>query len=285
MSGRSRRALPIAELLLERQLVASRAEGERLILAGKVRVDGQMVDKAGTRVDPAALIAVEGGLGFVSRGALKLGAALRSFRLDVRGRRCVDVGASTGGFTEVLLRAGAARVYALDSAYGVLDWRLRSDPRVVVMDRCRVMDVTSLPEAVTFATLDVSLLPLRKILPTVLGWLTPSAEFIALIKPQYESEAAALPAGAIIGDADTHRQILRAVLDEVRSQGCEPRGLIASPILGMSGNREFLLWATRGHPPTASFDTTREIEESINTPGLPEEELARSLTQWLTQPS
>jgi len=230
-------------LLVDRGLVDSREQGRRLILAGEVTVDGQLVDKPGTRVPADARLEVRQPPPYVSRGGLKLAAALDEFDLPVGGLVAADVGASTGGFTDCLLQRGAARVYAIDVGYGQLDWRLRQDPRVVVMERTNARHLGSLPEPVDLVVIDVSFISLTLILPPAFAVLKPDGHVVCLVKPQFELARALVGKGGIVRDPALH---LDAV-DKIRSFVAGPcrrswAGLIESPITGADGNREFLAW-------------------------------------------
>jgi 23S rRNA (cytidine1920-2'-O)/16S rRNA (cytidine1409-2'-O)-methyltransferase len=243
-------------LLVERGLAESRSKAQALIMAGQVRVDGQMVDKAATSFTADANVTVDRGPRFVSRGGDKLEAALAAFPVDVTGRVCADVGASTGGFTDCLLQHGAAKVYAIDVGKGILHWNLRNDPRVVVMEETNARHVESLPEAVSLVVIDASFISLKILLPVVKEWISPPApllqgeesrgawgDVIALIKPQFEAgrKETAKNKG-VIRDPVVHRLVLTDVLTFARSQGFTVRGLTRSPVLGPKGNVEFLAW-------------------------------------------
>jgi 23S rRNA (cytidine1920-2'-O)/16S rRNA (cytidine1409-2'-O)-methyltransferase len=179
---------------------------------------------------------------FVSRGGEKLAAALTAFALTPVGWVCADVGASTGGFTDALLQHGAARVYAIDVGYGQLHWRLRQDPRVVVMERTNARYLTQLPEPVQLATVDASFISLRLLLPVMRRWLTPGGHIIALIKPQFEAGRGDVGKGGVVRDPAVHRRVLMALLAWAEAEGLGNRGLLVSPLLGPKGNREFLWW-------------------------------------------
>lgn len=228
------------KLLVERGLVESRERGQALILAGEVLVNGQRVDKPGKRVPVDAKIEVRSRLPYVSRGGFKLAAMLDHLGLDVRGWTCMDVGASTGGFTDVLLQRGARRVYAIDVGYGQLAWKLRQDPRVVVMERTNIRHVHALPEPMDLATVDVSFIGLRLVLPNVIRLVKDEGWIIALIKPQFEAGPDRVGKGGIVRDPEVHRDVLKAVLGFAREQGLGLQALIVSPILGAEGNVEFL---------------------------------------------
>jgi len=227
-------------LLVERGLADSRQQAQRLILAGQVTVDERPVDKPGIRVPVAARLAVAGSLPYVSRGGFKLAAALDAFGLDVNGWIAADVGASTGGFTDCLLQRGAVRVYAIDVGYGQLAWKLQQDPRVVVMDRTNARYLERLPEVVDLATVDVSFISLRLILPTVSGWLRADGRIVALIKPQFEAGRAQVGKGGVVRDPVVHRAVLEELVGWAEAQGLGLLGLIRSPVTGPAGNVEFL---------------------------------------------
>jgi len=234
-------------LLVERGLTASRERARALILAGQVRVDGQPVTKAGTSVDATAALTVDGpDHPWVSRGGIKLAHALDTFAIDVQHRLALDVGASTGGFTDVLLQRGARRVVALDVGHGQLDWKLRSDPRVVVREHvnARHLSAADLPEdARTFGivTIDVSFISLRLILPVVVPLLDADGDVVALVKPQFEAGRAEVGKGGIVRDAGVHRRVVDDVAGAADALGLTPVTVIESPIHGMEGNVEFLM--------------------------------------------
>lgn len=228
-------------LIAERGLADSRQKAQRLIMAGQIVVDDRVVDKPGTRVPVAARIAVTGNLPYVSRGGFKLAAALEAFELDVNGWIVADVGASTGGFTDCLLQRGASRVYAIDVGYGQLAWKLQQDPRVVVMDRTNARYQEELAEPVDLATIDVSFISLKLIVPAVIGWLKPGGQIVALIKPQFEAGPKQVGKGGVVRDPAVHRAVLQALTDWSASQHIASKGLIRSPITGPAGNVEFLV--------------------------------------------
>jgi len=232
--------------LVERGLVESREKGRRLIMAGEVRVNGQLVDKPGAPVPADAVLELKAALPFVSRGGQKLAAALDGFHLDVGGFVCADVGASTGGFTDCLLQRGAAKVYALDVGKGILDWRLRNDPRVNVMEETNARYVASLPEPVQLVTVDASFISLRLLLPVAQRWLAPGGSMVALVKPQFEAGRDRLGKGGVVRDPAVHRAVLTEVLSFAETLKLHTRGLIRSPLLGPAGNVEFLAWLAEG---------------------------------------
>jgi len=229
-------------LLTERGLAETRTQAQRLIMAGQVRVDGQMVVKASHSVPDNAAIEVEGPPQFVSRGGEKLEGAFRSFNLDVQGKICSDVGASTGGFTDCLLQHNAAKVYAIDVGYGILHWKLRNDGRVVIMERTNARFVKTLPEMIDLATVDASFISLKILLPVIRGWFgEKGGQVIALIKPQFVAGRAEVSRGdGVITDPEIHRQVLLDVLTYAQSEGYCILGLARSPLRGPKGNVEFL---------------------------------------------
>jgi 23S rRNA (cytidine1920-2'-O)/16S rRNA (cytidine1409-2'-O)-methyltransferase len=216
-----------------------------MIMAGEVLVDGQRQDKPGMAVALDADIMLVAPLPYVSRGGYKLAAALDAFALDVNSRVCADVGACTGGFTDVFLQRGAAQVYAIDVGQGQLDWKLRQDERVIVMERTNARYLEKLPQPVTFVAIDVSFISLKLILPAVRNWLARPADVVALIKPQFEAGPEQVGRGGIVRDAAVRRQVLRDVLRWAQEQGWRVDGLVTSPIQGSDGNIEYLVWLRR----------------------------------------
>jgi len=253
-------------LLTERGLAESRAKAQAMIMAGQVRVDDQVTLKPATGISPDSLLTVDSGPRFVSRGGEKLDAALETFDIDVAGLTCADVGASTGGFTDCLLQRGAAKVYAVDVGKGILHWKLRNDPRVVVMEETNARYVETLPEPVDFVTIDASFISLKILLPVVKKWLTPlrlppfspkmggekeggregtgvRGDLVALIKPQFEAGRKDVSRGdGVIRDPQIHRHVLLDVLTFAQEEGFGLKGLVRSPVLGPKGNIEFLAW-------------------------------------------
>jgi 23S rRNA (cytidine1920-2'-O)/16S rRNA (cytidine1409-2'-O)-methyltransferase len=238
-------------LLTEKGLAESRNRAQALIMAGKVQVDGQVITKPGVQIPCDAEINIEQDLPYVSRGGLKLAAALDEFKVDPLKAICADVGASTGGFTDVLLQRGAARVYAIDVGYGQLDWKLRQDERVVVMERTNARYLGSLPELVNLVTIDASFISLKLILPAVKKWLTIPGLVIALVKPQFEAGRSQVGKGGVVRDKAIHRQVLENVCGFVAESSFNTLGLMLSPITGPAGNHEFLIclgWKTSKPP-------------------------------------
>jgi 23S rRNA (cytidine1920-2'-O)/16S rRNA (cytidine1409-2'-O)-methyltransferase len=245
-------------LLVERKLADSRAAAQRLVMAGQVRVEGQVVIKSSKRVPFDAHISVDRGPRFVSRGGEKLSAALKSFTIDVNQMVCADIGASTGGFTDCLLQNGALRVYAIDVGQGQLHWRLRNDPRVVVMERQNARYLEELPEKVSVATIDVSFISLGLIFPSVVKWLASDGQVVALIKPQFEAGRESVGRGGVVRDPQVHRKVVEELIKIAEKHRLFPGGLIRSPILGPKGNVEFLLWLL-------PLDSGHSIEKIVNS--------------------
>lgn len=231
-------------LLVERELVESRERARQLIRAGHVLVDEVVLDKPGVKVREEAQVRLRQTLPYVSRGGLKLEAALERFALSVEGKVALDVGASTGGFTDCLLQRGAARVYAVDVGYGQLAWKLRQDGRVVVMERTNIRHLTALPEPVDLAVVDVSFISLRLVLPVVKKLLKPVGEIVCLIKPQFEAGPEQVGKGGVVRDPAVHKVVLERIVHFAREQGLSVRGLIPSPLRGPAGNVEFFAHLT-----------------------------------------
>ena len=256
-------------LLVERGLAESRAKAQAMIMAGQVRVSDQVALKPATAVAADSVLTVDSGPRFVSRGGEKLDAALEAFEIDVSGIICADVGASTGGFTDCLLQRGAAKVYAIDVGKGILHWKLRNDPRVVVMEETNARFVESLPEPVSMVTIDASFISLKILLPVIKKWLFPLSSFsaeektkeersniVALIKPQFEAGRKDVSRGdGVIRDPEIHKQVLLDVLSFAQKEGFKIRGLIKSPLLGPKGNAEFLVWLGEADSEADSFET------------------------------
>lgn len=229
-------------LLVERGLADTRSLAQRLVMAGQVRVNGQVEIKASRQFSADDEISVDHGPRYVSRGGLKLEAALHAFPIKVEGAVCADVGASTGGFTDCLLQHGAVRVYAIDVGHGQLAWPLRQDPRVIVKERTNVRYLESLPEPVDLVTVDASFISLKLLLPRIQGWLNATGQVVCLIKPQFEAGPAQVGKGGVVKDPVVHHQVVEEVMAEAERQALHPAGLLESPIQGPKGNHEFLLW-------------------------------------------
>jgi 23S rRNA (cytidine1920-2'-O)/16S rRNA (cytidine1409-2'-O)-methyltransferase len=230
--------------MIERQLVESREKAQALILSGKVTVDGQKASKPGHAVEETVRIEVAEPLKYVSRGGLKLEAALAHFAVDPTGKICMDVGTSTGGFTDCLLQRGAARVHCVDTGAGQIDWKLRTDPRVILHERlnARYLKASDIGEAVQLITCDVSFISVTLLIPALVPLLVPGGDWIILVKPQFEVGRELVGKGGIVRDRAAHQAACDKVAAALAHAGFTAR-LIESPILGAEGNREFLLHA------------------------------------------
>lgn len=260
---------PVARQRADKRLVdlghaENRSRAQAMIMAGLVRCDGQPLTKAGTMLKDDAVLTVKEALPYVSRGGFKLAGALDRFLVPVEGRVCADVGASTGGFTDVLLQRGAARVYALDVGYGQLHWKLRQDARVVVQERVNARHVEALPEPIRFACMDVSFISIRQILPRIRDWAQDAAaelDIVSLVKPQFEAERGEVGKGGIVRDPAVHRKILMSLLAWLPTERLYAHGLTASSITGQDGNREFLVWLRTA--PSSDFDGEAVVDELV----------------------
>lgn len=242
------------QLLVQRGLFDSREKAKRAVMAGQVRVDGELRDKPGTAVKDEVRLDVTGGEPFVSRAGRKLDAALDHFGLDPAGRVCLDVGASTGGFTDCLLQRGATRVYAVDVGYGQLDYGLRNDSRVVVMERINARNLApdALPERVSLVTMDVSFISLTKVMPAVLPHVEPGGWIVPLIKPQFEAGRKSVGKGGIVRDDEVRRRVVDETVEALAGFGLELHGVMDSPVHGAGGNRESLARFRVPDGPTAA---------------------------------
>ena len=238
----------VDRLLVDRGLVESRERGHALILAGQILVNGQKQDKAGALVPDDAEIRILGEvLPYVSRGGLKLAAALKEFGISVDGKVAIDVGASTGGFTDCLLQHGAKKVYAVDVGYGQMAWKIRQDPRVVTIERVniRAIEPSLVPEPIDMAVIDVSFISLEKVIPSILQFLRPGAELVALIKPQFEVGREQVGKGGIVRDEIARTAAVERVTAFIHAQSFDVKGVIPSPITGQDGNVEYLIHGVR----------------------------------------
>jgi 23S rRNA (cytidine1920-2'-O)/16S rRNA (cytidine1409-2'-O)-methyltransferase len=232
------------KLIVERGLAESRTRAQALILAGQVLVAEQRAEKPGQMVDTTLEIRIKGETPrYVSRGGLKLEAALNEFHIQVENKTCIDVGASTGGFTDCLLQRGAARVWAIDVGHNQLAWKIRQEPRVVVIEGQNAREILpqQFPALFEVATVDVSFISLTKILPALAACLADGADVVALVKPQFEVGRGEVGRGGIVTDPLKHRRVLTEVVQAAASIGLLPVAIIRSPILGAEGNREFLI--------------------------------------------
>lgn len=231
-------------LLTEKGLAKSRQRAQALIMAGKVLVNGQPVDKPGFYVSTADTLELKGeDIPYVSRGGLKLEAALNRFTLDVVGKVCMDVGASSGGFTDCLLQHGAERVYAVDVGYGQLAWKLRQNPRVVVFERTNIrhMPADAIPERVDLIAIDVSFISLKIVVPAVVRFMNPAACILALIKPQFEVGKGQVGKGGVVREPQLHQQVIDDLTDFFTTIKLKAEAVYPSPLLGPKGNREFFI--------------------------------------------
>jgi 23S rRNA (cytidine1920-2'-O)/16S rRNA (cytidine1409-2'-O)-methyltransferase len=255
--------------LFEQGLAESREKAQALVLAGRVRLDGVAASKPGTPVPAGAAVEVAPGPSHVGRGALKLEAALDAFAIDPAGQVALDVGASTGGFTQTLLRRGAARVYAVDTGRGQIHESLRGDPRVVLRERtnARRLSAADVPEGCGLAVVDVSFISVSKILPALRLVLAPQADVVVLVKPQFELGRARVGKGGIVKDPAGHRDAVRAVAEAAEAERYGVLAACPSPIAGAEGNREFFLHLRLdGRPPDAE-GRERLIDRALSAPG------------------
>ncbi|HZW82474.1 MAG TPA: TlyA family RNA methyltransferase [Candidatus Deferrimicrobium sp.] len=253
----------IDTLLVEQGLAPSREKAKAAIMAGLVSVDGQRVDKPGTEVPLSAVLVLQGpACPYVSRGGLKLAKALKTFPITLTEKVVLDVGASTGGFTDCALQNGAAKVFAVDVGYGQLAWSLRSDPRVVSMERtnARYLTPEQLGEQVDFVTIDVAFISLDKILPAIKGLIKPMGQVMALIKPQFEAGKDKVGKKGVVKDPLVHREVIIKVLSMAEQVGYTVKGLSYSPVKGPEGNIEYLAWLAVGKEDSAESWALRMVE-------------------------
>ena len=254
------------QLIFEKGFAESREKAKALIMSGCVFLDGQRADKPGMSVSPDTEPEVhKKELAFVSRGGYKLDKAIRVFGIDPAGKRCIDCGASTGGFTDVLLQHGAEKVYAVDVGYGQLAWTLRNDPRVINLERTNLRYVTKeqIPDLLDLAVCDVSFISLRLVMPAVAPLLKPDAEIMCLIKPQFEAGRELVGKKGVVRDAAVHEQVIRTVLEFMPSIGFSVQGLDYSPITGPEGNIEFLLYMRKSDADSVEPDISSLVERAL----------------------
>ena len=251
-------------LLVQRALQESRQKAQATIMSGQVFVDGQRVDKPGAPVAEDAEIEVRGGLRYVSRGGLKLEKAMQAFPLTPGGKVCMDIGASTGGFTDCMLQKGAARVYAVDVGYGQLAWKLRSDPRVVCLERTNARYLThqEIPEEPDFSSVDVSFISLKLILPAITGVLREGGQVVCLIKPQFEAGKEKVGKKGVVRDPAVHREVLEHFLEHAKENNFTVIDITYSPIRGPEGNIEYLGFLEKNSGQEGTFDISALVEES-----------------------
>jgi 23S rRNA (cytidine1920-2'-O)/16S rRNA (cytidine1409-2'-O)-methyltransferase len=247
---RNEKKIRLDLLMFEKGLTESREKAKAIILGGNVLVDGLTVDKAGEMVKESASIEVLKKLPYVSRGGIKLEEAIKSFNISVKDKTAMDVGASTGGFTDCLLQNGAGRVYAVDVGYGQFSWRLRNDPRVVLLEKTniRYLEKSAVMDLIDIATIDVSFISLLKVIPNVLKFLSPGKEIIALIKPQFEAGRKDVGKGGVIRDETIRQEVIGKIRDGAVNMGLDVMGIIKSPITGPKGNIEYLIYLIKPLP-------------------------------------
>ena len=253
------------QLVFDLGYAESRERAKTTIMSGLVFVNGQRVDKPGTAVDPEARIEVRGeAIPFVSRGGFKLDKALKVFPVDPAGKVCIDCGASTGGFTDVLLQHGAAKVYAVDVGYGQLAWKLRTDDRVVNLERTNLRYVSpeQIPELIDLAVMDVSFISIRLVIPAVKALLKPDADYICLIKPQFEAGREEVGKKGVVRDPAVHEQVVLGILEFARQSGFTVMGLDYSPIKGPEGNIEYICHLKNGLYDAPNIDVSAVIAAS-----------------------
>ncbi|MDR5587296.1 TlyA family RNA methyltransferase [Clostridium aquiflavi] len=255
-------------LLVEKGIITSRDRAKACIMEGKVFVDGQRVDKAGEKVSINANIEYKGAkLKYVSRGGLKLEKAMKSYDISLEDKVCMDIGASTGGFTDCMLQNGAKKVYSVDVGYGQFAWKLRTDKRVVCMERTNIRYVTleDIGEPLDFASIDVSFISLKKIMPATLGLLKDTGEVVALIKPQFEAGREKVGKKGVVREISTHKEVVYGIIEFLKNENLNILGVGYSPIKGPEGNREYLVYFTKDNEKESNFqidDVERVIEES-----------------------
>ncbi len=255
-------------LLVEKGILTSRDKAKACIMEGKVFVDGQRVDKAGEKVSVIANIEYKGAkLKYVSRGGLKLEKAMKSYDISLEDKVCMDIGASTGGFTDCMLQNGAKKVYSVDVGYGQFAWKLRTDERVVCMERTNIRYVTleDIGEPLDFASIDVSFISLKKIMPATLGLLKDTGEVVALIKPQFEAGREKVGKKGVVREISTHKEVVYGIIEFLKNEKLNILGVGYSPIKGPEGNREYLVYFTKDNEKESNFeldDVERVIEES-----------------------
>ena len=253
-------------LLVQLGLANSRELAKAYIMAGNVYVDGQKEDKAGTKVAVNADIEVKGSqMKYVSRGGYKLEKAINEFGVELEGKICLDIGASTGGFTDCMLQNGASKVYAIDVGYGQFAWKLRQDERVVCLEKTNVRYVTheQVPDEGDFASIDVSFISLTKVLPAVLGVLGPNGQLVCLIKPQFEAGREKVGKKGVVRDINVHREVIEMIVNYVRAQNLGILALDFSPIKGPEGNIEYLIYLDKSQTGMTEEEVTARLEEVV----------------------
>ena len=257
-------------ILHEKGLVESREKGKRVIMEGSVYVGEKRVDKPGEYLDETVEIHIRSNpLPYVSRGGLKLEKAMAEFGIDLEGSVCMDMGASTGGFTDCMLQSGAKKVYAVDVGYGQLDWRLRNDPRVIVMERTniRYMENDSIEDRLDFVSIDVSFISLKHILPVASAFLKENGRIAALVKPQFEAGRDKVGKKGIVRDRAVHKEVIQAVIGYGKQSGLYPEGLTFSPITGTTGNIEFLMCLSKNNMELTELEIEKVLDEAHDNLG------------------
>ena len=255
-------------LLVERGIISSREKAKACIMAGQVYVDGQKIDKAGEKISVEANIEYRGhAIPYVSRGGLKLEKAMKIWPITLEDKVCMDIGASTGGFTDCMLQNGAKKVFSVDVGYGQFAWKLRTDERVVCMERTNIRYVTpdDIGELLDFASLDVSFISLKKIMPATIGLLKDKGEVVALIKPQFEAGREKVGKKGVVRDIAVHKEVVHGIVDYLLEQNLNVLGIGYSPIKGPEGNREYLVYFSKDKEKESSFeieDIDKVVEES-----------------------
>ncbi|MDV4152158.1 TlyA family RNA methyltransferase [Clostridium sp. AL.422] len=263
MSGKKER---LDILLVEKGLFTSRERAKTSIMAGKIFVDGQRVDKAGERVNIDAEIIFKGQeIPYVSRGGLKLEKAIKEFGIELNDKVCMDIGASTGGFTDCMLQNGSRKVFSIDVGYGQFAWKLRTDPRVVCMERTNIRYVTpeNIGELVDFASIDVSFISLKKIMPATINLLGDNGEVVALIKPQFEAGKEKVGKKGVVRDINVHNEVVKSIVEYLYSENLNILSLSYSPIKGPEGNIEYLVYFTKDKNIESRF-SLEDIEKIVN---------------------
>ena len=251
-------------LLVKKGLASSREKAKAIIMSGIVFVDGQREDKAGSTFDEKQEIIVKGKtLKYVSRGGLKLEKAMKNFDIVLKDKVCMDVGASTGGFTDCMLQNGAVKVYSIDVGYGQLDWKLRNDPRVVCMEKTNIRYVVpeDLEGPAAFSSIDVSFISLTKVLPAVLGVMKEDGQLVCLIKPQFEAGREKVGKNGVVKDIDVHKEVILMIADYAMANGLGVMGLDFSPIKGPKGNIEYLIYLDKKQPGATKEEVHTWVEE------------------------
>jgi 23S rRNA (cytidine1920-2'-O)/16S rRNA (cytidine1409-2'-O)-methyltransferase len=257
-------------LLVEKGIITSRERAKTCIMAGEVFVNGQRVDKVGEKVPVSANIEFKGKtMPYVSRGGYKLEKAMKQYPIDLNGKVCMDIGASTGGFTDCMLQNGASKVFAVDVGYGQFAWKLRVDPRVVCMERTNVryLTVDDIGEKLDFASIDVSFISLKKIMPATISLLKDDGEVVALIKPQFEAGREKIGKKGVVRDIEVHKEVVYDIIDFLIEKDLNVLGVSFSPIKGPEGNIEYLVYFTKDKERSTDFnrDQIEEIVEASHT--------------------